>query len=432
MRRSIVWAAAAMIVAANANAAQLQTFKKNSTSRSVEITILDNTTGLPVTGLAFNASGIDLEYCREGAACTDITEATQTVGGAWSSGGFVDKGKGVYRLDVPDAALATGVNSVGIQGSITGYIVIGGTIKLVDYDPEDAVRMGVTALPNAAAEATGGLYTRGTNAGQINQPANGRIDVGAIAWNGVALATTNPLPNAASGASGGLPVNGTGANQIALASGGVVTAGTVSDKTGYALSTAGRDAILLGQGIPAPTTIATLASQTSFTLTAGSADDNAYNGYGIIIRDSATAAQQALGCVRDYTGSTKTITLLQSPGIFTMATTDNVQLLPAYCDALVQQSTIDTALVNCRVNTAFFAGSTTTVACILTDKYGTAITSSSNKLTGLELIVLSGAQQYEKRFIQSTSWDSTNSELRLTLSRAEAATLADDVTAIIR
>lgn len=43
-------------------------------------------------------------------------------------------------------------------------------------DLDDSVRAGLTALPNAAAEAAGGLYTRGSGAGQINQPANGVID----------------------------------------------------------------------------------------------------------------------------------------------------------------------------------------------------------------------------------------------------------------
>lgn len=48
--------------------------------------------------------------------------------------------------------------------------------QVVSFDPYDSVRAGLTALPNAAAEAAGGLYTRGTGAGQINQDANGRID----------------------------------------------------------------------------------------------------------------------------------------------------------------------------------------------------------------------------------------------------------------
>lgn len=76
------------------------------------------------------------------------------------------------------------------------------------------------------------------------------------------------------------------------------------------------------------TTLATLASQTSFTLTAGSADDDAYNGWRAIVHDVASAIQVAVGYVSDYTGSTKTITLAADPGVFTMAATDNVSLLP--------------------------------------------------------------------------------------------------------
>jgi hypothetical protein len=76
------------------------------------------------------------------------------------------------------------------------------------------------------------------------------------------------------------------------------------------------------------TTIATLASQTSFTLTAGSADDNAYNGWGAFVVDQSSAVQIALGVVSDYTGSTKTVTLREDPAIFTMATGDHIILLP--------------------------------------------------------------------------------------------------------
>lgn len=53
-------------------------------------------------------------------------------------------------------------------------------VQVVSYDPYDAVRAGLSALPNAAAEAAGGLFTRGSGAGQINQDANGRIDARAV------------------------------------------------------------------------------------------------------------------------------------------------------------------------------------------------------------------------------------------------------------
>lgn len=76
------------------------------------------------------------------------------------------------------------------------------------------------------------------------------------------------------------------------------------------------------------TTIATLASQTSFTLTAGSADDDAYNGMAVIFTDQSTAAQKWVCFVSDYTGSTKTVTLESAPG-FTVATGDEVAIMAA-------------------------------------------------------------------------------------------------------
>ena len=77
------------------------------------------------------------------------------------------------------------------------------------------------------------------------------------------------------------------------------------------------------------TTIATLASQTSFTLTAGSADDDAYNNAIAVITDQATATQKAVGTVSDYTGSTKTVTLAADPAIYTMATGDTIEIIAA-------------------------------------------------------------------------------------------------------
>lgn len=76
------------------------------------------------------------------------------------------------------------------------------------------------------------------------------------------------------------------------------------------------------------TTIATLASQTSFTLTSGSADNDAYNGCVAVIHDVASGVQMAIGYISDYVGATKTVTLAADPGIFTMAATDNIAIYP--------------------------------------------------------------------------------------------------------
>lgn len=75
------------------------------------------------------------------------------------------------------------------------------------------------------------------------------------------------------------------------------------------------------------TTIATLSSQTSFTLTAGPAEDDALNGCVVCIHDIASAVQLGFAVVFDYTGSTKTITL--SAGVpFTAAAGDNISVMP--------------------------------------------------------------------------------------------------------
>lgn len=83
-------------------------------------------------------------------------------------------------------------------------------------DLDDAVRAGLTALPNANAEAAGGLFTRGSGAGQINQPANGLVDVNVERWN----ATAVPAEHTA-----GYPIvtvkDGTGTGEIDTDSGRV-------------------------------------------------------------------------------------------------------------------------------------------------------------------------------------------------------------------
>jgi hypothetical protein len=139
-------------------AALLDIVKKGVTDRSVTIRIIDSVAGTPETGVVFNTAGIDLWYRREGAAKTSITEATlAALTTAHADGGFLHIGDGEYRLDLPDAAFATGANHVDIGGTVTDMIVIGGRVRLVNYDPEDTVRLGLTALPNAAADAAGGL-----------------------------------------------------------------------------------------------------------------------------------------------------------------------------------------------------------------------------------------------------------------------------------
>jgi len=93
------------------------------------------------------------------------------------------------------------------------------------------------------------------------------------------------------------------------------------------------------------TTIATLASQISFTLTTGSADDDAYNNCTAIISDQVSGIQKAIGRVSDYTGSSLTVALAADPGIFTMAVGDNINIIAtsALANVISVNSTAQTA-----------------------------------------------------------------------------------------
>lgn len=221
----------------------MRTIKAGATSQSVYFEVLDSasTAGGRKTGIAYNSAGLTAYYARNGGSATAITLATLTnPNSAWATGGFKEveatNMPGVYRLDVPDAAFAAGAVSVviTIKGA-AGMVQASIDIQLTAVDLQDAVRFGMTALPNAAAEAAGGLYTRGTGAGQINQANNGQIDVNAARLGGTTQTGRDIGANV-------LLSPGTGTGQISLSS-GAVTVGTNNDKTNYGISSAAVQAI---------------------------------------------------------------------------------------------------------------------------------------------------------------------------------------------
>lgn len=75
------------------------------------------------------------------------------------------------------------------------------------------------------------------------------------------------------------------------------------------------------------TTINGYTNDADFTLTAGSSDNNAYNGALCIVRDQVTSTQKAQGVVNIYTGATKRVQLIIDPGIFTFASGDFVTIV---------------------------------------------------------------------------------------------------------
>ncbi len=227
-----------------------------STSQTVNVFIQDSssTTGAGLTGLVYNTGSLTAYYALPRAAAVAITLATQTVTGAWSSGGFVEISSanmpGWYRLDIPDAALASGrFVSVHLKGA-SNMAPLPLEIELTGWNNQDAVRGGLSALPNAAAEAAGGLYTRGTGAGQINQPANGQIDANTVKISGT-VQTARDL-----GASV-LLSSGTGTGQLDFTS-GVVKSNT-TQLAGQTVTAAA--------GVTFPTSVASPTNITAGTIT---------------------------------------------------------------------------------------------------------------------------------------------------------------------
>lgn len=130
---------------------------KGATDKSVVIRIIDSTTGLPETAVEHNTAGIDLQYRREGAVSTAITEvALAALTTAHTDGGIEHIGNGYYRLDVPDAAFATGADGVLIHGTVTGMVVQGVYVELID-PPAPLKNIALSDIPFYMVDATDGV-----------------------------------------------------------------------------------------------------------------------------------------------------------------------------------------------------------------------------------------------------------------------------------
>jgi len=121
---------------------------------SVTIRILDATSFLPETGVTSATSGLALWYKKgQTGAVTSITEVDlAAVDSAHSDGGMKHLGEGVYRLDLPDAAIPTAENEVTtVGGAVTDMIVLGAA--LIGVQPIGAPDGASIAADLAAIEA---------------------------------------------------------------------------------------------------------------------------------------------------------------------------------------------------------------------------------------------------------------------------------------
>lgn len=131
-------------------------------------------------------------------------------------------------------------NPAAVTG--TGSVLWSLTLTAAELSAGDVTVQIVDSATKAVEDQVIKIYTYGNASAKIPIDLSDTVRLGLTA-----------LPAAAASAAGGLPTVGTGANQITLAAGAVTvgtnndkagyTASTVTDKTGYSLSAAGVQAI---------------------------------------------------------------------------------------------------------------------------------------------------------------------------------------------
>lgn len=144
--------------------------KKGTTSKLLQVWVPDSgsTTGAGKTGIAHNAAGFTAYYYREGAAsATAITLASMTLG-TWATGGWVEVDAtnmpGLYQFGIPDAAIASGANSVEVllKGA-SGMAPVVLELQLVEFDPNASADLGLSRL-DAAITSRSTVTTAQVNA----------------------------------------------------------------------------------------------------------------------------------------------------------------------------------------------------------------------------------------------------------------------------
>ena len=155
-----------------------QLVQLNNTSRSEYIFIQNSssTTGAGLTGLTYLSAGLTAAHVVERGTASSIGLATlASASAAWSSAGFVEVDAalmpGVYRFDVPNVVFATADKSVVMLKGATNMAPVVLEYQIVGFNPDDAVRLGLTAIPNVAQGTTGAIST-GNATGQVTVVTN--------------------------------------------------------------------------------------------------------------------------------------------------------------------------------------------------------------------------------------------------------------------
>lgn len=253
---------------------------KGKTDVTVYVWIPDSssTTGAGRTGLVFDTASLVCYYVRPLGSATQITLATQTVTGAHSDGGFVEVSStnmpGLYRLDLPDAVCASGVDSVVVMlKGASNMPPVPLEIQLSAFDIQDA---------DPAVDVTKWLGTAPVTPNTAGVP---RVDLDLVEGANVSTSSAQ-----------------IGVNVVSLTA-GAVTAAAIAD------GAIDRATFAADTGLQT-TRSGTAQAGAAGTITldaSASATDDFYNDQ-IIFLTGATGAGQARR-IDDYAGSSKVATI---------------------------------------------------------------------------------------------------------------------------
>ena len=145
------------------------TIAPGATSQSIELY-------LGATGLTASTSGLSARYNRTRTASVSIPLVARTIAQAWTSGGFAEVDAtnmpGVYRLDLPDAALAAGADDVTVV--VRGASGTNGAVMTIKLSSG-----GLTSAQTASAvwDAARASYA---TAGSFGEYVNTNINTGML------------------------------------------------------------------------------------------------------------------------------------------------------------------------------------------------------------------------------------------------------------
>jgi hypothetical protein len=162
-------------------------FKRGQGSIVLRVKILNSSvaTGAGLTGLSSASSGLIISTIADNeATATAYTVAASNVETVTTLGTYAAPSsgkcrfrevdatnhKGVYEIQLADARYSVS-NAKSLLVSVAGATNAAETdvvIPLRDLDPFDAVRAGLTALPNVASGSAGAIITSGTGTAQLN------------------------------------------------------------------------------------------------------------------------------------------------------------------------------------------------------------------------------------------------------------------------